>query len=169
MQYSLLTHTATLGPVGRVKKAPGTAGSFAAVLLAPLCFLPFSLPVRILIVLVLFAIGVKACEQAEKELGEKDPSCVVIDELVGQWISLLPVNALSYFGGAAFAPQDWFVLIMGFLFFRVFDITKIGPVGLCERKIKGGLGIMADDVMAGIFAALFMYPLQFYGNVLYGY
>ena len=83
MRYSLLTNIATLGLVGRIKKAPGTAGSFLAVLCAPLCFLPFSLPIRLLILSVLFLIGIKASEQAEKELKEKDPSSVIIDEVVG--------------------------------------------------------------------------------------
>ena len=72
MRYSLLTNIATLGLVGRIKKAPGTAGSFLAVLCAPLCFLPFSLPIRLLILSVLFLIGIKASEQAEKELKEKN-------------------------------------------------------------------------------------------------
>lgn len=169
MRYSLLTNIATLGFVGRVKKAPGTAGSFLAVLCAPLCFLPFSLPMRLLILSVLFLIGIKASEQAEKELKEKDPSSVIIDEVVGQWLTLLPVNALSYFNSQTIMPQDWFVLMIGFLFFRIFDIGKIGPVGLCERKLQGGIGIMADDVMAGFLAALLMYPLQFYGNLIFGY
>lgn len=151
------------------QKSPGTAGSFLAVLCAPLCFLPFSLPIRLLILSVLFLIGIKASEQAEKELKEKDPSSVIIDEVVGQWLTLLPVNALSYFNSQTITPQDWFVLMIGFLFFRIFDIGKIGPVGLCERKLQGGLGIMADDVMAGFLAALLMYPLQFYGNLIFGY
>ncbi len=168
MQYSLLTNIATLGLVGRIKKAPGTAGSFVAVLLAPLCYLPFSLPVRLLIVLVLFLIGIKACEKAEQELAEKDPSSVIIDEVAGQWLALLPVNAVSYFGSAPITPQEWFVLMVGFLLFRIFDISKIGPVGLCERRLTGGLGIMADDIAAGILGACLMYPFQFYGNIIFG-
>lgn len=169
MQYSLLTNIATLGLIGRIKKAPGTAGSFVALLLAPLCFLPFSLPVRLIIVLALFAVGIKACEQAEKELQEKDPSSVIIDEVAGQWLTLLPVNPLSYFGADPIAPQEWFVLMVGFLLFRIFDISKLGPIGLCERKLSGGLGIMADDIMAGFLCACLMYPFQFYGNLIFGY
>lgn len=169
MQYSLLTNIATLGLVGRIKKAPGTAGSFLAVLLAPLCFLPFTLVQRLLILVVLFVIGLKASEQAEIELKEHDPQSVIIDEVFGQWLTLLPVNVLSYFGSKAIAPQDWFILMIGFMLFRALDISKIGPVGLCERKLHGGLGIMADDAMAGFLAAMLMYPFQFYGNVIFGY
>lgn len=169
MHYSPLTNIATLGLVGRIKKAPGTAGSFVAVLLAPLCFLPFSLPVRLVMILALFLIGIKASEQAEKELREKDPSSVIIDEVAGQWLTLLPVNAISYFGTDPIAAQEWFVLMVGFLLFRIFDISKLGPVGLCERKLSGGLGIMADDIMAGFLAGCLMYPFQFYGNLIFGY
>ncbi len=169
MHYSLWTNIATLGLVGRIKKAPGTAGSFIAVLLAPLCFLPFGLVQRLLILAVLFVIGLKACEQAEQELGEHDPQSVIIDEVFGQWFTLLPVNVISYLGSKAIMPQEWFVLMFGFLLFRVLDISKIGPVGLCERKLHGGLGIMADDAMAGLLAAMLMYPFQFYGNVIFGY
>ncbi len=169
MRYSLLTNLATLGLVGRIKKAPGTAGSFIAVLLAPLCFLPLSIPHRLLVLVILFVIGLKASEQAEIELGEKDPQSVIIDEVLGQWLSLLPVNTLSYFSTKAIAPHEWFVLMIGFLLFRAFDISKIGPVGLCERKLRGGLGIMADDAMAGILCAMLMYPFQFYGNLIFGY
>lgn len=169
MQYSLLTNIATLGLVGRIKKSPGTAGSFIAVLLAPLCFLPFSLIQRLLILAVLFVIGLKASEQAEIELKEHDPQSVIIDEVFGQWLTLLPVNAISYFSTKAIMPHEWFILMIGFLLFRVFDISKIGPVGLCERKLRGGLGIMADDAMAGFLCAMLMYPFQFYANVIFGY
>lgn len=169
MKYSLLTNLATLGLVGRIKKAPGTAGSFIAVLLAPLCFLPFTPVQRLLILAVLFMIGLKASEQAENELKEHDPQSVIIDEVFGQWLTLLPVNVISYFGSKAIQPQEWFILMIGFLLFRAFDISKIGPVGLCERKLRGGLGIMADDGMAGILGAMLMYPFQFYGNVIFGY
>ncbi len=167
MQYSFLTNIATLWKIGHVKKAPGTAGSFAALLLAPLCFLPFSYFVRFLLILAIFLIGIIASNKAEQELQQKDPSSVIIDEVVGQWIALFPVNACSYMSLEAFSYSQMYIMIFAFLFFRVFDISKLGPIGLCDRKIKGGLGIMVDDVVAGIFAALFIYPLQFYANLLF--
>ncbi len=161
-KYSLATNIATLGLIGRAMFAPGTAGSFAALCLAPFVFLPFSLPVRILILAFVFFLGVKVSDIAEKELGKADPSAVIIDEVIGQWIALLPLGYLSYFNADLFLGSDFVLLLCAFMLFRFFDISKVGPVGLMERKFHGGLGIMLDDVVAGILAAAFMFPIQNY-------
>lgn len=161
-KYSLATNIATLGIIGRTRYAPGTAGSFVALWLAPLVFLPFSFPIQILILTFVFFLGIWASEIAAKELGSEDPSAVIIDEVIGQWIALLPLANLSYFNDNLFLGYDFILLLSGFLLFRIFDITKVGIVGLVERKFSGGLGIMLDDVVAGILAALFLYPLQYY-------
>ena len=161
-KYSIATNIATLGVIGRTRYAPGTAGSFIAIWLAPLVFLPFSFPVRILILTFVFFLGIWASEIAAKELGKEDPSAVIIDEVLGQWISLMPLANISYFGTNLLQSYEFILLLCGFMLFRLFDITKVGPVGLMERKFSGGLGIMLDDVMAGILAAAFMYSAQFY-------
>lgn len=161
-KYSITTNIATLGIIGRTRFAPGTAGSFVATWLAPLVFLPFSLPIRLLILTFIFFLGVWASEIAAKELGREDPSAVIIDEVLGQWITFLPLANISYFGTDLLQSYEFMLLLCGFMLFRLFDITKVGPVGLMERKFSGGLGIMLDDVVAGILAASFMYPAQFY-------
>ncbi|WP_320008800.1 phosphatidylglycerophosphatase A [Maridesulfovibrio sp.] len=138
-----LTHVATLGPVGHLPKAPGTWGSAAALLTAPFLFLPFQLPVRILILGLIFYFGAKACTAAEKDLGMKDPGSVVIDELFGQWLVFLPFPAVVY----------WH-LVVGFVLFRIFDITKPFPIKQSENWMKDGWGVMIDDGFAGLYAML---------------
>jgi phosphatidylglycerophosphatase A len=134
-------NVATLGPAGRMPKAPGTWGSLVAAMLAPFLFLPLPLWGRIAVVLLIFPLGSWCAGRAEQSLCCKDPSCVVVDELWGQWITLLPL-----------AATDTLWIIPGFLFFRLFDITKPWPVRASERWLPGGWGIMIDDGLAGIYA-----------------
>ena len=125
--------------------APGTAGSILAVLI--IYFIPPISPwLLILSLFILFWVGVYTGGQLEKELGE-DPSQVVIDEIVGMGISLL------------FLPLDWRLLLIAFILFRLFDIWKPFPVKLAE-KMHGGLGIMLDDVIAGIYALIGVHLLR---------
>ncbi len=133
---------ATLGPVGLAPKAPGTFGSLAAAVLAPWLFLPLSLSGRLAVLALVFALGALAAGRAEKAMARTDPGCIVIDELAGQWTAFL------------FLPQDrlW-PLAAGFALFRIFDILKPGPIRAVERRLSGGFGIMADDVLAGLAAA----------------
>ncbi len=143
-------HFARLTPSGLSPKAPGTAGSFFAVLLAPFLFLPFSLPVRLAILGIIFAAGALAATRAEKLLGLQDPGCIVIDELVGQWLAMLclaPFSASATWHDAAF-------LLVPFVFFRIFDILKPWPVHASESWLPAGWGIMIDDVFAGLWALL---------------
>jgi phosphatidylglycerophosphatase A len=132
---------ASFGYVGFFPFAPGTAGSAAAMVL----FLPVrwtgSLPLEIAVAALVAVIGVWAATEAEKALGMQDPGPVVIDEVAGMLVSLL------------FLPAAWPVIVAAFLAFRVFDITKPWPCGALER-LHGGLGIMADDLAAGVYANL---------------
>lgn len=166
-KYSLATNIATLGILGRTRFAPGTLGSFVAVWLAPLCFLPFDLPIRIAILGLLFLLGVYVSDIAAKELGYEDPNAVIIDEVLGQWITLSCLPNFSYFNIVLFSNLEFILLLVGFLLFRIFDITKIGPVGLMERKFHGGYGIMLDDVMAGVLALVFLYPITLYTYIIF--
>jgi phosphatidylglycerophosphatase A len=96
--------------------------------------------------LVLSAAGVWAAEQMERRTGRKDPQEVVIDEVSGQWLALLASPALLN------AAANWKSFLAGFILFRVFDITKPFPAGRAEF-LPGGWGIMADDWVAGLYAA----------------
>ena len=143
-----ILHFARLDPSGLSPKAPGTAGSFFSVLLAPFLFLPFSLPVRLALLAAIFVLGALAATRAEVLLGRKDPGCIVIDELVGQWIAMLFLGSFS----ADSTWRDAAFLLVPFVFFRIFDIWKPWPVHASESWLPNGWGIMIDDVFAGLWA-----------------
>ncbi|MEX0502393.1 phosphatidylglycerophosphatase A [Alphaproteobacteria bacterium LSUCC0719] len=137
---------ATVGPVGRLRPAPGSWGSAAALVIAAVLaqFAGWTLEIATLVICVL---GVRAAEIYDRESGSKDASEIVIDEVAGQWITLLAV------------PLDWRWWIAAFIAFRLFDILKPGPVRLAER-LPGGYGVMADDIVAGALAAVCLLILQ---------
>lgn len=128
---------------GYLPKAPGTWGSAAGVILwLALCRLP--LTTYLAVVAGLFLLGTAAAGAAEKIVDRGDPGLVVIDEIVGQLIALTAV------------PLKPVPIFTAFVLFRVFDILKPFPVGWFDRHIHGGLGIMMDDVIAGLYALLIM-------------
>ncbi|NII52891.1 phosphatidylglycerophosphatase A [Luteibacter sp. SG786] len=130
---------------GLTPKAQGTFGSLAA-LLPWLLLRELPLLAWLAIIVVAFAIGVWACEVSGRILGVADHRSIVWDEFVGQWIALLP---------ALVAP--WWAVVLGFLLFRLFDVWKPWPIGWFDRRVKGGLGVMLDDVIAGLFAAVALF------------
>ena len=115
-------HFSRLGPAGLSPRAPGTAGSFLAVLIAPFVYLPLSLPWRLAVLAVLFVVGALAASRAEVLLNRQDPGCVVIDELVGQWLSMLLLGNLS----ASSTTADVAFLLVPFVFFRFFGERRHG-------------------------------------------
>jgi len=132
---------ATVGPLGNLPWAPGTWCSLAAAAFAPLLFDPLPLINRSILLLVLFFLGSHAGGRAECVLGEKDPGRVVVDELVGQWLTFLPFASLR--------PLD---LLAGFILFRLFDILKPPPIRASENWLPGGYGVMIDDCLAAVYA-----------------
>ncbi|HUA80396.1 MAG TPA: phosphatidylglycerophosphatase A [Dyella sp.] len=124
--------------------AQGTFGSVAAIL-PWLLLRQCSLSINVLVIVVGFAVGVWACEVAGRALGVDDHRSLVWDEFVGQWIALLPALA---------AP--WWAVVAGFVLFRLFDVWKPWPIRYLDRHLKGGLGVMVDDVVAGLFAAVLL-------------
>lgn len=138
----------TAGGAGFVPRAPGTAGAVVAV--AAFAFaaqLGLSLGAHFAIVFAVSVIGIWASGACEVAFGRHDDGRIVIDEVAGQWLALLPLLALSDSG-------LWIAgLVTGFVAFRWFDIAKPGPVGWAERRFEGGLGVMADDLVAGALAA----------------
>lgn len=122
--------------------APGTCGTLLAV--------PFYLamarldwPMYAVLVALLFALGTWVAGRVVRRLGRQDPQVVVIDEMVGYWIAMLPVAGNTH----------WAWLLAGFGLFRLFDIAKPWPIGALDRRIGGGLGVMLDDAVAGFYAA----------------
>lgn len=137
----LAVFIATFGYVGFFPIAPGTAGSLAA--LAPYALVRWAgLPgVELGTIIAVFAIGVWAATGTERALARKDPGPVVIDEVLGMLMTL------------AFLPLSLWGIVTGFLIFRLFDVIKPFPAGRLEH-LPAGLGIMADDAMAGVYAHL---------------
>jgi phosphatidylglycerophosphatase A len=131
---------ATFFGAGLSPRAPGTVATFAAIPLY-LALRSLRLPFYLAITAKLFAAGALAAREMEKEWG-RDPSKVVIDEVVGLLITLVS------------RPRGIKEILIGSALFRFFDILKPPPVSTLERKVPGGLGVMADDVAAGIMAAL---------------
>ena len=126
---------------GLAPKAPGTFGTLAAI---PIFWLiqDLPLPVYLLWLAVTFVLGVYWCERSSKALGVHDHGGIVWDEMVGYWITML------------MAPAGWLWMLIGFVLFRFFDIVKPWPIGWLDRRVEGGMGIMVDDVLAGIYALI---------------
>ena len=134
---------------GCAPKAPGTAGTAVAVLLyLPLQFLP--LYAYLLMLLVTFILGVWLCDKASKSLGVHDHGGIVWDEFVGYWVTMI------------LAPPGWQWIILGFILFRIFDIWKPQPIRYFDRHVHGGLGIMIDDVWAGVYALIVLQGIHFF-------
>ena len=123
--------------------APGTAGTLAAV---PLYLLlrPAPLWAYLSVICIGFAAGIWLCGAAARELGQDDPPSIVWDEVVGFIVTMTA------------APAGWTWLILGFLAFRLFDILKPWPISVADRRVSGGLGIMLDDLVAGLYALIIM-------------
>ncbi|MGH0030100.1 MAG: phosphatidylglycerophosphatase A family protein [Myxococcota bacterium] len=151
---------ATAGGAGYAPVAPGTFGSAVGLL----CFVPLAGhgPVLTLAVAaVLLGLGTWAADETEKIYGKKDDGRIVMDEVVGQLVTLAPIASL----GSAFQPRVAALAIVGFFVFRGFDIWKPGPARMAERRLPGGLGVMMDDVVAGIFSAAVLWALLAFGPV----
>ena len=146
---------ATLFGVGFLPFAPGTWGSLFGLILFFYTNIYLSINVQLfylfLLVIILFAILV--CFFATKELGdnEKDQKSIVIDELAGVWIAFIPVSGIVMM-------QDFLTYsVLAFLLFRVFDIWKPYPIGFIDKKIKNYIGIVLDDLVAGLYAAIIIW------------
>ena len=124
--------------------APGTMGSLLGVVFfAPLSLLPLMSYLAWLLFSVI--LGIYVCEVTSRDLGVHDHSGIVFDEFVGQWLALLPLVITRH--------QGPLLLLAGFILFRFFDILKPWPIRWMDKHIGGGVGIMMDDVAAGLLAA----------------
>ena len=148
-----MTHLiATFFYVGHMRPAPGTWGSLAALPAAWVIYMlagPWGLVIG---VVTSYALGVWATAEETRGKDDHDPSEIVIDEVCGQWIALLPIAFGAASAGVAITAL-WPGWIAAFALFRLFDITKWGPVGWADR-MHGPTGVMLDDVIAGVFAAI---------------
>ena len=131
--------------IGFLRPAPGTWGSMAAVLCWWFFLSPLSATVQILICAAYFGVGWWCSARIHTRHGVKDASQIVADEVAGMWLAL------------ALLPAVWWLALLAFGLFRLLDIAKPGPVGWLDRELGGGLGVMADDVLAGILAGSVLY------------
>jgi phosphatidylglycerophosphatase A len=126
---------------------PGTMGTLASV---PFYLLLAQLPLTLYIVVVIAAslIGIKICQVTSNDMQVHDHGSIVWDEFAGFWITMLivPVLQLPVF--------EWKWLLAGFVLFRFFDMVKPWPIGWLDKRVHGGLGIMLDDLVAGVMSAL---------------
>ncbi len=136
---------------GAAPFAPGTFGTLAAIpiylLLQDLSWYSY-----LLVVIVGFVWGVSLCGRTAADIGVHDHSGIVWDEFIGYLLTMF------------MAPTGWLWVVVGFLLFRVFDILKPWPINRLDREVHGGLGIMLDDVLAGIFACAGLHALVWAGH-----
>jgi len=135
--------------VGRAPLAPGTVAS--AVTVTALWLLNLSPIALTAVLIVVTVLGTWASDEAERALGGgKDPGAIVVDEVAGMTLSVLVL------------PQTAAVLAVAFLLFRVFDVTKPFPANVAQR-LRGGLGVMVDDLIAGLYALLLVIAIRWTG------
>ncbi len=134
---------------GYLKPAPGTWGSLAALPFGAALYFGGGMPALVIGTMLIIIIGYWAAERYDRISGSHDSKEIVIDEVAGQWIALLPV--------CFFTGLNVKYIILSFILFRFFDITKPWPISRLDKKVSGPLGVMIDDIVAGVFAAVCIY------------
>ena len=134
--------------IGFIPFASGTFGSLAGLIIGyALNLINYNL--FFLIIPMLFILGVIASNTYQKQTGEKDSSVIVIDEVVGQLIAMM------------FVMDDYVLVFISFIIFRLFDIYKPWPASYADKKMTGGFGVMLDDVFAGIYTSIFIFLISY--------
>ncbi|MDE2221842.1 MAG: phosphatidylglycerophosphatase A [Candidatus Omnitrophica bacterium] len=141
MKNSLMKAFATVLGVGFLPAAPGTWATAVGIVIA--YYSSANVVIYTVLLLVLLALGIVATGRVAKQMGQKDPGCLCIDEVVGIMIALWGL------------PLMWSIMICGFFLFRAFDMFKIYPINRLEG-LHGGWGIMLDDCMAGVYTNILL-------------
>lgn len=134
--------------IGFIPFASGTFGSLAGLIIGYVLNL-INYNLFFIIIPMLFILGVIASNTYQKQTGEKDSSVIVIDEVVGQLIAMM------------FVMDDYVLVFISFIIFRLFDIYKPWPASYADKKMTGGFGVMLDDVFAGIYTAIFIFLISY--------
>ena len=142
----------TFGGSGLAPKAPGTVGSLAALIVGLLILQIVPIPTLFMLTLAITVIGIFEINKYEKDTGTHDDKSIVIDEVAGMWIALM--FALATAKSMEYAYANEIAIVGSFAAFRLFDIWKPSTIGTIDRKVKGGLGVMGDDILAGVAGGL---------------
>jgi len=142
----------TFGGSGLAPKAPGTVGSFAALIVGLIILKFTTMETLFMLTVAITVIGIFEINKYEKATGTHDDKSIVIDEVSGMWITLM--LALSTAKTMDYMYVNEIAILASFATFRLFDIWKPSTIGTIDRKVKGGLGVMGDDVLAGIAGGL---------------
>lgn len=137
---------------GLLRPAPGTWGSLAGAIVGVGIYYYIGLETLFMASILLFLASISIIDSYEAKSGTHDDSSIVIDEVAGVWVSIS--IALSSWEQLGVAEFGWISVILAFVFFRILDITKPSIIGRLDRNLKGGLGVMSDDMVAGLFAGL---------------
>jgi len=122
--------------------APGTAGSIAAAIVGVILLQYLPVDTLLLLTILITIVGIKQINIYEKQTGTHDDKSIVIDEVVGLWLAFV------------IASDNWTQIALSFIFFRIFDIWKPSFIGRIDRNVKGGMGVMGDDLLAGLLAGI---------------
>ncbi|RXK12622.1 phosphatidylglycerophosphatase A [Halarcobacter mediterraneus] len=131
---------------GLSPKAPGTAGSFLSLIFAVLLLQIIDISTLFLLTILISVIAAREINKYEEEVQEHDSKEIVIDELAGMWLTL---------SICTITPENiYYIAALGFIYFRIFDIWKPSIIGRIDREVKGGWGVMGDDLLAGVAAGI---------------
>jgi phosphatidylglycerophosphatase A len=146
----------TLGYSGLSPKAPGTVGTFVSLPLGMLILIYFDANTLFLATLLISLIAIKGINKYEAQSGVHDNQKIVIDELAGMWIALSIAPAMGVSLNEVSELSNGFLIqsLMAFALFRYFDITKPSIIGRIDRETQGGIGVMGDDIIAGVAAGI---------------
>ena len=148
---------ATLGGIGLVPLAPGTAGSIFGWILFIILSHYVGMYTFLVLIGVVMILAITSSGKASKDLVEKDHKSIVIDELAGIWVAMYPVLFV-----ASTQYERSLYAILALIFFRLFDIFKPYPISYIDKNFKNGLGIVLDDLIAGIYSAIFAISITLY-------
>lgn len=152
MKNKIISLVVTFGGLGNVRHFPGTVGSLAGLFLGVFIIFFFNHNIFLMSFFILTLIGIFATDEYLKSSKNNDPQEVVIDEVLGQWIAI------------AFVPFTASSLILAFVIFRILDIGKPFPINKIEA-IKGYIGVIGDDILAGVVTAIIIISLNSYGLI----
>lgn len=150
LNFKILEILSTALYSGKSPKAPGTCGSFITLPIVYIIAYFYGIYGILTFAIFVFIIGIPVADAYAKAINKKDPGEIVIDEVAGQAITLLVAGTNIY------------LYLIGFILFRLFDISKPFPVSWADTKVPGGLGIMLDDILAGLIGAVILWEIKTY-------